>query len=154
MPRLNENDANTSVSCASGADSSAFTYSCSCAARSTLVSITCACSRSAASSSRSSSIASTRARCWSVLGSPAAFDSGWRRRVSEKRRTSVSVCASRNKGRTATPRRISSCSWPGTCGSEVALRTSIAIATRRCAFFCSSSTNDSSSSGGRLSTQK
>jgi hypothetical protein len=66
----------------------------------------------------------------------------------------VSVVASRNSGRTATPRVIRSRNCAGTSGSEVALRTSMAMATRRAACFSSRSTKDSSSSGGRLSTQK
>ena len=57
-----------------------------------LVSMTWACSRISASSSRSCSIASTSALC---VSEAMARDSGCMRRVSENRRTSVSVLASR-----------------------------------------------------------
>ena len=56
-----------------------------------------------------------------------------RRRVSEKRRTSVSVVASRNSGRTGDAfARAARCScWRARAAATSALRTSMAIATRR-----------------------
>ena len=58
-------------------------------------------------------------------------DSGCGRRVSEKRRTSASVLASRNSERIGTPSPRSSSISGSRCGSEPALRTSTATATRR-----------------------
>ena len=110
-------------------------------------------SRSAASSSRSSSMASASAR--EASPPAAAADSGCGRRVSEKRRTSASVLASRNSERIVHALAAAAPAISGTrCGSEPALRTSTAIATRCVKRSCSRRRNSRSSSGGRLSTQK
>ncbi len=125
----------------------------SCAGRSWLVSMMVDTSRSSASSSRSSSIASTSARCRSIA-SPVSCDSGCSRRVSENRRTSVSLLESRKIERINTP---SPRSWSKSginCGNELALRESTAMATRRSERWLSSRRNSRSNSGGRLSTQK
>ena len=81
-------------------------------------------------------------------------DSGWGRRVSEKRRTSASVLASKKITWNATPSPRSCCSSGIRCGSDPALRTSTPMATRRPSRLCSSVRKPGSSSGGRLSTQK
>lgn len=107
--------------------------------------------RKSDSSSRSKLIASISA--WWASLSPGG-ESGWRRRVSENRRTSASVEASRKMVFIAMPDSRSLPMTGSRCGKERALRTSTAIAMRGVNRECSSETNVSISSGGRLSTQK
>ena len=149
-PRLKPKDSNTSVSEFGSWSSSLRTSVRRCEALSWLVSITSEYSRSSDSSSRSCSIASIRARRWSWFS---RRDSGCSRRVSEKRRTSVSVVASRNSTVSGWPPLRSFWICAGTPGSDLALRTSIAIATRSARCSRSIAMKSASSSGGRLSTQ-
>ncbi len=150
MPPLNAKDSNTRVMGVRVAPTSSLTWLRNWAARVRLVSSTRACSRSSASSSRSYSMASVSARRWSSVSSS---DSGWRRRVSEKRRTRVSVVESRNSVVSCTSRERSAARRRGRPGSDLALRTSMAMATLRSRSWRSRSMKASSSSGGRLSTQ-
>ena len=113
-PCLKANDSNASVSRLALACTSSRIHWRSWVGRSWLVSMTVETSRSPASSSRSSSMASVSARrpsssAWSsrrragFAAERCAAESGCRRRVSEKRRTSASVLASRNTLLIATP---------------------------------------------------
>ena len=127
MPSLNANDSNERVRLARGLSTNSRTQWRSMFGRSPLVSITCAISFSGASSSRSIAIASP-----TVVSLPRELvrhETGWRRRVSEKRCTSSVSDAVRNRTRTSFPKLRSVEIMLGTSPSEASLRASMATAT-------------------------